>query len=379
MKKHTKIICTCLLAAVILAFGLLGAGSKNVFAAENLIVNGGGEDGMTGWTDTADPNDYSDGLWAPSTSSTGHDPKEGETFFWPSLHGCEYALMYQDVDISGYKAGTWMTLSAWLANFNQSPHDQATLRLEYLNSKGKVLSSDSSQQRNPEWELHVINLQIPSGAVTARVSAIATRFVGSDNDAYFDDIQLEVADGKLRNVVITGDKDKVSAGDTLQLSATDGKYSKASDFEWSSSYDSLATVDEKGLVTVISDEEEVWIYAKCKKTGVTGKYYINSELKNEKQDTTDTEKPDPVKITATVTVTLKWKKVEGVNGYVVYKLKDNGKYEKVKTIKKASTVSCKVSGLKSGNTYTYVVRSYKTVGDENVFSEDSNTLRITIE
>jgi hypothetical protein len=260
-------------------------------AEDNLRINGGGEEGMTGWTDTADREKYPDGLWEPSLNTTNHEPMEGETFFWPSKRPCTDAMMYQDVDITAYSAGTWMRLTAWLANFNQSPHDQATLQLSYLDAKDNVLASDESQQRNPEWGQHEIDLQIPDGATTARVSCIATRFVGQDNDAYFDDIRLTVTDRAVREVIITGDKDKVSEGETIQLSATDGVYSKASDFEWSSSYDAIATVDENGLVTVHKGGEEVWIYAKCIKTGVVGKYYVNSERSN--PDPEPEPEPDP--------------------------------------------------------------------------------------
>ena len=245
--------------------------------SKNLLINGGGEDGMTGWTD---PDD----IWEPSLNTTNHEPKEGETFFWPSKRACTYAMMYQDVAVGSYKAGTWMKLSAWLANYNQSPHDQATLQLSFLNASGEVLSSDSSQQRNPEWGFHEISLMIPEGALTARVSCIANRFVGSDNDAYFDDICLVTTTETINEVIITGDKEKVRPGDTVQLSATDGKYTNASDYEWSSSYDSIATVDENGLVTISTDADfagqEVWIYAKNRYTGVIGKYYINSDKEN---------------------------------------------------------------------------------------------------
>ena len=216
--------------------------------SENLLINGGGEEEMTGWTD---PDD----IWKPSLNTTNHDPKEGSTFFWPSKRACEYAMMYQDVEITSYKAGTWMKLSAWLANYDQSPHDQATLQLSFLDAAGNVLDSDSSQQRNPEWGFHEISLKIPEGAATARVSCIANRFVGSDNDAYFDDIRLVSTIETIHEVIITGDKDKVRAGDTIQLSATDGTYSKATDYEWSSSYDSIATVDSNGFVTISSDAD----------------------------------------------------------------------------------------------------------------------------
>ncbi|MBQ7506551.1 MAG: Ig-like domain-containing protein [Lachnospiraceae bacterium] len=361
------------------ALFLTGLPLTSIKGAEgtNLLINGSGEDGMTGWTD---PDD----VWMPSLYSTNHTAIDGETFFWPSKRACASATMYQDVSITAYPTGSAMRLSAWLANYNQSPHDQATLELSFIDASGNVLASDSSQQRNPEWGLHEIIMNIPSGAAKARVSCIATRFVGSDNDAYFDDIRLVTTGKAVRDVIVTGDKDKVKAGDTIQLSATDGVYSQASDFEWSSSYDQIATVDENGLVTISSDadfaDQEVWIYAKCKTTGVVGKYYINSDKTNdpEPEPGPQPEIEEGPEVTATVSVKLKWKAVSGAKGYVVYEYNaDEGIYEELASLSKKKT-SYVVSDLALGESYSFMVRSFKKSGRKKVFSEDSNIIIINL-
>ena len=76
----------------------------------------------------------------------------------------------------------------------------------------------------------------------------------------------------------------------------------------------------------------------------------------------------PAKVTKlTVTskkkkVTLKWKKNSKATGYEIYRAtKKNGKYKKIKTIKKASVVKFTDSKVKKGKTYYYKVRAYKTV------------------
>ena len=76
----------------------------------------------------------------------------------------------------------------------------------------------------------------------------------------------------------------------------------------------------------------------------------------------------PAKVTKlTVTskkkkVTLKWKKNSKATGYEIYRAtKKNGKYKKIKTIKKASAVTFTDSKVKKGKTYYYKVRAYKTV------------------
>ena len=61
-------------------------------------------------------------------------------------------------------------------------------------------------------------------------------------------------------------------------------------------------------------------------------------------------------------VTLKWKKNSKATGYEIYRAtKKNGKYKKIKTIKKASVVKFTDSKVKKGKTYYYKVRAYKTV------------------
>ena len=76
----------------------------------------------------------------------------------------------------------------------------------------------------------------------------------------------------------------------------------------------------------------------------------------------------PAKVTKlTVTskkkkVTLKWKKNSKATGYEIYRAtKKNGKYKKIKTIKKASVVKFTDSKVKKDKTYYYKVRAYKTV------------------
>ena len=57
---------------------------------------------------------------------------------------------------------------------------------------------------------------------------------------------------------------------------------------------------------------------------------------------------------------VSWKKVKNAKGYQIYRAtKKNGKYKKVKTIKKAKTVSWTNKKLTTGTRYYYKVRAYK--------------------
>lgn len=67
-------------------------------------------------------------------------------------------------------------------------------------------------------------------------------------------------------------------------------------------------------------------------------------------------------------VRLKWKKVKGSTGYVIYR-KKGSKYKKVKTVKKKTTVILKV---KKGKKYTYKMRAYKKVGKKKIYGKYSS-------
>ena len=68
-------------------------------------------------------------------------------------------------------------------------------------------------------------------------------------------------------------------------------------------------------------------------------------------------------------IKVSWNKDPGVNGYEIYRSeKSNGSYSKIKTITKNSTVVFTNSKLKSGKTYYYKVRSFKTVNKKAVYS-----------
>lgn len=65
--------------------------------------------------------------------------------------------------------------------------------------------------------------------------------------------------------------------------------------------------------------------------------------------------------TKTTSATVKWGKVDGATGYYVYRsTSKNGKYTKVATIKKGSTVTYKNTKLKSNKNYYYKVSAYTT-------------------
>jgi hypothetical protein len=78
--------------------------------------------------------------------------------------------------------------------------------------------------------------------------------------------------------------------------------------------------------------------------------------------TTAPAKVGSLKLTAaSKSVTLKWSKAAGASGYEIYRYNSKTKkYDKVKTIKDASTLTWKNTKLTKGTTYKYKVRAYRT-------------------
>ena len=70
--------------------------------------------------------------------------------------------------------------------------------------------------------------------------------------------------------------------------------------------------------------------------------------------------------------TIKWEKISGASGYEVYRATSkSGKYSKIKTITKNSTVSYVNSSLTKNKTYYYKVRAYRTVNGKKIHSSYS--------
>lgn len=57
-------------------------------------------------------------------------------------------------------------------------------------------------------------------------------------------------------------------------------------------------------------------------------------------------------------VTLGWKKVEGAEGFYIYRKSGDGKYSKIKTISSGDTLKFTDGSVKRGATYTYAVQAY---------------------
>ena len=71
-------------------------------------------------------------------------------------------------------------------------------------------------------------------------------------------------------------------------------------------------------------------------------------------------------------IALKWTKVAGAEGYVIYRKTGSGKYKKLKTEKGISNLSYRDTSAQKGKKYTYKVKAYKS----KTYSAYSNTKTI---
>lgn len=77
------------------------------------------------------------------------------------------------------------------------------------------------------------------------------------------------------------------------------------------------------------------------------------------------------------TVSLRWKKVTGANGYEIYRgTKKNGTYYKIKSVYPGSRQSFSNQDLKVGKQYFYKVRAYAKVNGKKIYGGYSEAIRV---
>ena len=374
--------------------------SKDYENIDNLLENPDFEYGLKGWKDP-------DKVWGLEVDESSYYAQHGRFYAWgisscyieEDKNGVARTRIYQDVSLENYKADETVVFNTLLCNYDQAPHDMGKVSLVFYDKDGKTIESYSQSQRNPNWNSQTIICSIPEGAVKVRVNLWAYRYVGSDIDAYYDYCSLVVKPEKIDPVIVTESKNnsKVKKGDKIQLKAYNKKSSKASDYTWSSSYNTAATVDANGLVTFHTDAEDgVAIYAKDNNSGVTGVYWFNSNeetnAKAEESDdgtgtgdngtdngdngsgTSTVDKPAAAKLKkvakAKKAFTAKWAKVKGVDGYEIqYSLNKKMKDAVVVDVAGAKATSKKITGLKGGKKYYVQIRTYKVVDGKKVYSD----------
>lgn len=113
---------------------------------------------------------------------------------------------------------------------------------------------------------------------------------------------------------------------------------------------------------------------------IDGKQYFGKYSKTIRT-ATKTKNPSILRIsTNKKKVTLQWSKVSGASGFEVYMATSkNGNYEKIKTIKKATTLKYTKSNLKKNKKYYFKVRAFRTVDGSKIFSSYSDVKNIKVQ
>ncbi len=78
----------------------------------------------------------------------------------------------------------------------------------------------------------------------------------------------------------------------------------------------------------------------------------------------------------TTTLTLKWKKASGADGYqIYYSTKSKSDYKLLKTIKNSKTLKWKKTKLNANKTYYFKIRAYKNVSGKKVYGAFSSVYK----
>jgi len=180
--------------AIVMSAALLLAAPLAV-TAQNLVSNPGNElplvgGEIQGWTEFVGAN------W--TQRSSGPDPFEGSAYFFAGAGAT--ATLRQDVDVSSLAgeidAGLLsFDFSGRVRSFEQSPPDAATIVVSLLNGDAAVVATFDSGPRTgtSAWTEIATTLAAPVGTRTVRIDLVSLRNSGTNNDGYFDAINLVAA------------------------------------------------------------------------------------------------------------------------------------------------------------------------------------------
>ncbi len=160
---------------------------------------------------------------------------------------------------------------------------------------------------------------------------------------------------KVKGVSLSNVADGIKISWTKQISANGYEvYRKA---RGDSSYTKVKTGTSASFIDKDVDYGKQYSYkvrAYCKNDGkkVYGSY--SSVKDSYRVDTTSVKAVTNVKKGSKVT----WKKAKGVDGYCIYRKKEKGSFQKIKTIESASTITWIDQDVEHGKKYTYAVAPY---------------------
>lgn len=92
------------------------------------------------------------------------------------------------------------------------------------------------------------------------------------------------------------------------------------------------------------------------------------------------QSPSKVKITSVCVdnckATIKWKKVNNADGYVIYMSNSKkGKYKKIKTIKSKNITKYTKNNLNEANEYYFKIKAYKNINGKKIYSNSFSNIK----
>jgi fibro-slime domain-containing protein/uncharacterized repeat protein (TIGR01451 family) len=152
-------------------------------AVQNLLRNGGAEEGLTGWT-------LISGNWGPNSFFTPHT---GASYFFSGFPAGTVELR-QDVDVRGYQQLIQQGLRFRTEAFTMtSGADTSRLLVEYRDAANQTVlgSFDSGELSTVQVWRRIADLRpAPQGTAWIRFRLFSTQNDGNGNDGFFDTMSL---------------------------------------------------------------------------------------------------------------------------------------------------------------------------------------------
>jgi hypothetical protein len=174
-------------ASAMMLMGLSPAKAGQLPCDSNLVINSGCDDELVsgeiaGWLEIK-------GQWTRRSSNP--PPSLGSGYFSPTSG--DTAELIQDVDFSGFEFYP-VHFSADIQTGQETPSDLARLVFEFRSSGGDLLGAlDSGEIASPgAWTPLLFNCceGPPLGTAIIRVRLIGVRRSGTENNAYFDHLEV---------------------------------------------------------------------------------------------------------------------------------------------------------------------------------------------
>lgn len=253
-----------------------------------------------------------------------------------------------------------------------------------------TISHNKAEKKEKLWNVNIRNANakvIVDKTVYTNDSSVTSGTRKLSKGTYYVTVEQKLAGYQSNDYKLTLNKVKMKAPTISDVKSTAYNKVKVSwkEVKGVSKYEIYRATSKNGkykkVKTITNPKTTSWTDKKVK-TGKTYYYKMKSVIQTTKDEKSSFSKMKSAKcVPATPEISLKagkkqvkvsWKKVSGTNGYEVYRATSkDGKYKKVKTIKKGNTVSYTDKKVSSGKKYYYKVKAYRTVNGKKVYSNYS--------